>query len=67
MSCQAIRATSPTISARAMEAPTRTWRRRQRSSSTPANGPTTVYGSSSTAKVAAAEDAVPARSGEKKT
>ncbi len=67
LSCQAIAATIPTTPARAIDAPTSTCRRRHRSSSTPANGPTIVYGSSSTVKVAAAELAVPARSGEKKT
>ena len=44
-----------------------TCRRRQRSSRTPANGPTSVYGSTETAKAPAAACAVVARSGEKNT
>ena len=41
-------------------------RRRHRSRSTPANGPTIVYGRIATANAAATADAVAARSGEKK-
>jgi len=56
-------ATSPTAKQRNTFAATSTRCRRHRSSSTPANGPTSEYGSSSTAKPAATSAGVAARSG----
>jgi hypothetical protein len=54
------------MTVRSTLARTSTWRRRQRSSKTPAKGPTREYGSSSVANAAATAPAEVWRSGAKK-
>ena len=60
-------ATTSTSRARTRLATSSTCRRRQRSSSTPANGPTSVYGTRAAVNAHATAEVVAARSGEKNT
>ena len=60
-------ANTPTTAARTTFDHTRTWRRLQRSSNAPANGPISEYGSKSTAKPAAMSAGRVLRVGSKST